>query len=109
MLSIVFNLILSIIQYWHRAESTSRLLKQILWRKTRYFDSSNIKIFSPLAQIPVDDTELIKQTVKRNREMTEESSSTITVPANFIFRMLTSIYRLRHADDMPEFDDDDDD
>ncbi|CAF1334471.1 unnamed protein product [Adineta ricciae] len=69
----------------------------------------NIKIFSPLAQIPVDDTELIQQTVKRNREMTEESSSTITVPANFIFRMLTSIYRLRHADDMPGLDDDDDD
>lgn len=41
--------------------------------------------------------------------MAEETSSTITVPASFIFRMLTSIYRLRHSDDMPGLEDDDDD
>jgi hypothetical protein len=46
-------------------------------------------------------------TVKRNHAMIEETSSTITVPATFIFRMLTSIYRLRRSDDMPGLDDDD--
>ena len=38
--------------------------------------------------------------------MIEETSSTITVPASFIFRMLTSIYRLRDSDDMSGMDDD---
>lgn len=71
--------------------------------------SSNVKIFSPLSETPVDDAELIQSTVKRNHAMTEETSSTITVPASFIFRMLTSIYRLRHSGDMAGLDDDDDD
>ncbi len=68
---------------------------------------SNIKIFSPLAETPIDDSDRINLTVKRNHAMTEETSSTITVPATFIFRMLTSIYRLRHSDDMSGLDDDD--
>ncbi|CAF1290185.1 unnamed protein product [Adineta steineri] len=67
----------------------------------------DIKIFSPLAEIPVDDTERINRTVKRNHAMLEETSSTIRVPANFIFRMLTSIYRLRHPEDMSTLDDED--
>jgi hypothetical protein len=39
--------------------------------------------------------------------MIEETSNTINIPASFMFRMLTSIYRLRHPGDMPGFDDDD--
>ncbi len=70
---------------------------------------SNIKIFSPLAETPIDDSDRINLTVKRNHAMTEETSSTITVPATFIFRMLTSIYQLRHSEDMSGLDDDDDD
>ncbi len=68
---------------------------------------SNIKIFSPLANTPIDDTDRINRTVKRNHAMTEETSSTITVPANFIFRMLTSIYRLRNPEEASVDDDDD--
>ena len=73
------------------------------------FSFSNIKIFSPIAETPIDDTERIQSTVKRNHAMTEETSSTVTVPASFIFRMLTSIYRLRQSEDMSGLDDDDDD
>ena len=74
-----------------------------------YLFFSNIKIFSPVAETPIDDSERIQLTVKRNYRMTEETSSTITVPATFIFRMLTSIYRLRNSDDMSGLDEDDDD
>jgi hypothetical protein len=73
-----------------------------------FFIFSNIKIFSPLAETPIDDSDRINLTVKRNHAMIEETSSTITVPASFIFRMLTSIYRLRNSEDMSELDDDDD-
>ncbi|CAF5195534.1 unnamed protein product, partial [Rotaria magnacalcarata] len=68
----------------------------------------NIKIFSPLAEIPIDDSDRIERTVKRNHAMIEETSSTITVPATFMLRMLTSIYRLRSQEGSPEIDDDDD-
>ncbi|UJR14015.1 hypothetical protein I4U23_001014 [Adineta vaga] len=68
----------------------------------------NIKIFSPLARTPIDDSQLINQTVKRNYAMTEQTSSTITVPATFIFRMLTSMYRSQHSEEMSGLDDDDD-
>jgi hypothetical protein len=73
-----------------------------------WFYFSNIKIFSPLAETPVDDSELINRTVKRNHAMTEETSSTITVPAAFMFRMLTSFYRLRRPEGLFGLDDDDD-
>ncbi len=72
-----------------------------------FFDSSNIKIFSPLAEKPIDDGELINRTIKRNHAMMEETSSTITVPATFMFRMLTSFYRLRRPEGLFGLDDDD--
>ncbi|CAF2987999.1 unnamed protein product [Rotaria socialis] len=68
----------------------------------------NIKIFSPLAETPIDDSDRIERTVKRNHAMIEETSSTITVPAAFMLRMLTSIYRLRNQEGSSGIDDDDD-
>lgn len=41
--------------------------------------------------------------------MLEETSSTITVPATFMFRMLTSFYRLRRPEGLSGLDDNDDD
>lgn len=70
---------------------------------------SNIKLFSPLAESPIDDSVRIRSTVKRNHAMLEETSSTITVPASFMFRMLTSFYRLRRPDGLFGLDDRDED
>ncbi|CAF0943540.1 unnamed protein product [Adineta ricciae] len=67
----------------------------------------NIKVFSPLAQAPIDDSALIHRTIKRNHAMLEETSSTITVPAAFMFRMLTSFYRLQRPEGAFGQDDDD--
>ncbi|CAF1013771.1 unnamed protein product [Rotaria sordida] len=67
----------------------------------------NIKLFSPLAEKPIDDSELITRTIKRNHAMMEETSSTITVPATFMFRMLTSFYRLRRPEGLFGLDDED--
>ena len=61
-----------------------------------------------MAETPIDDSDRISRTVKRNHAMIEETSSTITIPASFMFRMLTSIYRSRHPEDMSGLDDDDD-
>lgn len=69
----------------------------------------NIKLFSPLAETPIDDNDRINRTVKRNHIMIQETSSTITVPATLMFRMLTSLYQLRHPDGMSGLDDDADD
>ncbi|CAF4255381.1 unnamed protein product [Rotaria sordida] len=69
---------------------------------------NNIKIFSPLAETPIDDSDCIERTVKRNHAMIEETSTTITVPATFMLRMLTSIYRLRNREETSGIDDDDD-
>ncbi|CAF4387195.1 unnamed protein product, partial [Rotaria magnacalcarata] len=44
----------------------------------------------------------------RNHEMMEETSSTITVPATFMFRMLTSFYQLRRPEGLFGLDNDDD-
>jgi len=71
------------------------------------FYFSNIKIFSPSAEKPIDDGELINRTIKRNHAMLEETSSTITVPATFMFRMLTSFYRLRRPEGLFGLDDED--
>ncbi len=90
-------------------ELISKLIILFKFDPMLYFLFSNIKIFSPVAETPIDDSERIQLTVKRNYRMTEETSSTITVPATFIFRMLTSIYRLRNSDDMSGLDEDDDD
>lgn len=60
-----------------------------------------------MAQEPIDDSEYIDRTVKQNHAMIEETSSTITVPASFMLRMLTSIYRLRHREEPFVLDDDD--
>jgi hypothetical protein len=68
---------------------------------------SNIKIFAPLSENSIDDSERINRTVKRNHAMTEETSSTITIPASFMFRMLTSMYRLQRPEDTSGLDDDD--
>ena len=73
------------------------------------FFFSDIKLFSPLAEKPIDDSARIGSTVKRNHAMLEETSSTITVPASFMFRMLTSFYRLRRPDGLFGLDDRDDD
>ncbi|CAF3944578.1 unnamed protein product [Rotaria sordida] len=67
----------------------------------------NIKIFSPLAETPIDDSDCIERTVKPNHAMIEETSTTITVPATFMLRMLTSIYRLRNREETSGIDDDD--
>ncbi|CAF1102452.1 unnamed protein product [Rotaria sp. Silwood1] len=67
----------------------------------------NIKIFSPLAETPIDDTDRIERTVELNHKMIKETSSTVTVPATFMLRMLTSIYRLRHREGESGVDDDD--
>jgi hypothetical protein len=72
----------------------------------RFF--SNIKLFSPMSPTSIDDGELIRRTVQRNHAMAEETSSTITVPATFMFRILTSMYRLQHSDDMFGFDEEED-
>ena len=68
---------------------------------------SNIKVFSPLAETPIDDSELIRRTIKRNHDMLEETSSTITVPAAFMLRMLTSFHRLRRPEGLFGLDDED--
>lgn len=73
------------------------------------FISSDIKIFAPLEETPVDDSELIRRTTKRNHAMMEETSGTITVPATFMFRMLTSFYPLRRPEGLFGMNDDDDD
>ena len=84
--------------------------KFLFSRKTKFtvdlFDFSNIKIFSPLANKPIDDSDLINRTIKRNHAMMEETSSTITVPATFMFRMLTSFYRLRRPEGLFGLDED---
>lgn len=73
----------------------------------KIFIFSNIKILSPSAEKPIDDSELINRTIKRNHAMMEETSSTITVPATFMFRMLTSFYRLRRPEGLFGLDDED--
>lgn len=60
-----------------------------------------------MTEKPVDDSELINRTIKRNHAMMEETSSTITVPATFMFRMLTSFYRLRRPEGLFGLDDED--
>jgi len=90
-------------------ELISKLFNFLKRKLLFIFIFSNIKIFSPLAETPIDDSDRINLTVKRNHAMIEETSSTITVPASFIFRMLTSIYRLRNSEDMSGLDDEEDD
>jgi chemotaxis methyl-accepting protein methylase len=48
--------------------------------------------------MPIDDSVRIRSTVKRNHAMLEETSNTLTVPATFMFRMLTSFNRLRRPE-----------
>lgn len=72
-----------------------------------FFLLSDIKVFAPLEETPVDDSELIHQTTKRNHAMMEETSGTITVPATFMFRMLTSFYPLRRPEGFFGLNDDD--
>ena len=67
---------------------------------------SNVKLFSPLAENDTDDRENIQRTVKRNRAMMKETSSTITVPTTFMFQILRSMYRSQNSEDLSEFDDD---
>ncbi|CAF0917075.1 unnamed protein product [Didymodactylos carnosus] len=59
----------------------------------------NIKLWSPLLEHAVDEQDIINERVKRNSLMLEETSSTITVPATFMLRMLTTFYRSRRTDD----------
>ena len=63
-------------------------------------------MFSPLAENPIEDNEEINQTVERNRAMIEETSSTVTVPAAFMVRIITSMFRLQQSDNMSDYDDD---
>ncbi|CAF0886494.1 unnamed protein product [Didymodactylos carnosus] len=59
----------------------------------------DIKLWSPLLEHAADEQDIINQTIKRNSLMLEETSSTITVPATFMLRMLTNFYRFRRTDD----------
>lgn len=69
---------------------------------------SNIKIFSPISEQPIDDSERINRTLKRNYAMPEDDSNTITMPAGFLVRMLTSMNHLQQSNNMFGFDDSDD-
>uniref|UniRef100_A0A667WTC6 Ddb1 and cul4 associated factor 6 n=1 Tax=Myripristis murdjan TaxID=586833 RepID=A0A667WTC6_9TELE len=51
----------------------------------------NIKIWSPLEEVPSFDRKLAEEVICRNELMLEETRNTITVPASFMLRMLASL------------------
>lgn len=55
----------------------------------------DIKLWSPLHSAPSFDEQKAKEIVGRNEIMLEETKDTITVPASFMIRMLTSLNHLR--------------
>ncbi|KAF7709483.1 DDB1- and CUL4-associated factor 6 isoform X1 [Silurus meridionalis] len=55
----------------------------------------DIKIWSPLEQLPSFNRDLAEEVITRNELMLEETRNTITVPASFMLRMLASLNHLR--------------
>ncbi|KAL1022292.1 hypothetical protein UPYG_G00024700 [Umbra pygmaea] len=52
---------------------------------------SNIKIWSPLEEVPSFNRILAEEVITRNELMLEETRNTITVPASFMLRMLAQL------------------
>uniref|UniRef100_A0A8C9R8V6 Ddb1 and cul4 associated factor 6 n=1 Tax=Scleropages formosus TaxID=113540 RepID=A0A8C9R8V6_SCLFO len=55
----------------------------------------DIKIWSPLEELPSFNTVLAEEVITRNELMLEETRNTITVPASFMLRMLASLNHIR--------------
>ncbi|XP_013889735.1 DDB1- and CUL4-associated factor 6 [Austrofundulus limnaeus] len=55
----------------------------------------DIKIWSPLEQLPSFNRVLADEVITRNELMLEETRNTITVPASFMLRMLASLNHIR--------------
>ncbi|XP_071403561.1 DDB1- and CUL4-associated factor 6-like [Centroberyx affinis] len=51
----------------------------------------NIKMWSPMEEVPSFDRKLAEEVICRNELMLEETKNTITVPASFMLRMLASL------------------
>ncbi|KAM3857258.1 DDB1- and CUL4-associated factor 6-like [Diretmus argenteus] len=51
----------------------------------------NIKMWSPMEEVPSFDRKLAEEVMSRNELMLEETRNTITVPASFMLRMLASL------------------
>ncbi|RWS25917.1 nuclear receptor interaction protein-like protein [Leptotrombidium deliense] len=56
---------------------------------------SDIKIWAPLHNEPFFDEDKANEVVRNNEIMLEETKDTITVPASFMIRMLSSLNQLR--------------
>lgn len=67
---------------------------------------SNVKLFSPLSDNPIDDREQIPVTVERNRQLIKETSSTIAVPTTFMLQILRAVSRSQNTDELSDIDDD---
>ncbi|MFT7799761.1 DDB1- and CUL4-associated factor 6 [Arapaima gigas] len=55
----------------------------------------DIKIWSPLEELPSFNRVLAEEVITRNELMLEETRNTITVPASFMLRMLASLNHIR--------------
>ncbi|XP_048855162.1 DDB1- and CUL4-associated factor 6 isoform X5 [Brienomyrus brachyistius] len=55
----------------------------------------DIKIWSPLEELPCFNRVLADEVIARNELMLEETRNTITVPASFMLRMLASLNHIR--------------
>lgn len=55
----------------------------------------DIKLWAPVSEVPFFDALKAKEITTRNEVMLEETKDTITVPASFMIRMLTSLNHLR--------------
>ncbi|XP_037542451.1 DDB1- and CUL4-associated factor 6 [Nematolebias whitei] len=55
----------------------------------------DIKIWSPLEELPSFNNVLADEVITRNELMLEETRNTITVPASFMLRMLASLNHIR--------------
>uniref|UniRef100_H3AJ18 DDB1 and CUL4 associated factor 6 n=1 Tax=Latimeria chalumnae TaxID=7897 RepID=H3AJ18_LATCH len=55
----------------------------------------DIKIWSPLEELPAFNRKLADEVITRNELMLEETRNTITVPASFMLRMLASLNHIR--------------
>ncbi|XP_075215504.1 DDB1- and CUL4-associated factor 6-like isoform X2 [Lycorma delicatula] len=55
----------------------------------------DVKLWAPIHEEPVFDTEMADELMKRNEVMLEETKDTITVPASFMIRMLACLNQIR--------------
>uniref|UniRef100_A0AAR2KYQ9 Ddb1 and cul4 associated factor 6 n=1 Tax=Pygocentrus nattereri TaxID=42514 RepID=A0AAR2KYQ9_PYGNA len=55
----------------------------------------DIKIWSPMEELPSFDRVLTEEVILRNELMLEENRNTVTVPASFMLRMLASLSHIR--------------